>query len=172
MSLDYEALEASIVMYRSTVHPYCSTTEEQLRDRVTFPAEFQTAPASVKARTNMRLLAAVEGNFYSPYTDEFNKVFSLDQYGLLRQIPTDSGWIRGGVKHETDLHASLYQNPMTKLVMVEARFEVDVTPVIREVLDEMQTIWADDEVDYFAVESVSPDASDDDDASDEADRLS
>ncbi len=152
---DYNALEASIEMYHSTVHPYCNTTEEQLRTRVMFPVEFQTAPAEVKARTNMRLLAGVGGYFFSPYSDEFNKVFSLDQYGLLRQIPTESGWIRGGVKHETDLHASLYQSLTAKLVMVEARFEVDVTPVIREVLDAMQTIWVEEEPDYFAVEFVS-----------------
>lgn len=157
---EYEALEASIVMYRSTVHPYCFTTEEQLLDRVQFPVEFQTAPVSIKARINMKLLADVHGDFFSPYTDEFNKVFSLDQFGLLRQIPTDSGWIRGNIKHETDLHASLYQSPTTKLVTVEPRFEEEVTPVIRDVLDAMQVIWQEEGLDYLVLEYVSDDDED------------
>ncbi len=167
MSTNYEALEASIVLYRPTVHPYCATTEEQLRDRVIFPAKFQTAPVEVKARVNMRLLETVIGDFFSPYSDEFNKVFSLDQYGLLRQIPTESGWIRGGVKHETDLHASLYQSPTAKAVLVEPRFEVYVTPAIREVLDAMQAIWQAEGPDCFVTEYVSSS-----DSEAEADRLS
>lgn len=149
-------------MYHSTVHPYCTMSEDQLRARVIFPEEFQTAPASVKARVNMRLLANVYGDFFSPHTDEFNKMFSLDQYGLLRQIPTESGWICGGVTHEVDVHVSLYQNPSVHKVQVESRFEA-VTPVIREVIDAMQLFW-DTEQNYFEPEFVSSSDEEDDDS--------
>jgi hypothetical protein len=92
-------------LYVPTMHPYCSSVVTQ---RVTYEDTVDNWTEQEKAELNLEILHQVEGDFSNPYnpTETF-MVFSLDENGLVRQIPTSSGWISGNVGGAYDFHAGL-----------------------------------------------------------------
>lgn len=97
-------------LYTPSMHPYCSSV---VTERVTYEDTVKNWTVQEKAKLNLEILSQVEGDFTNPYgeTSETFMVFSLDEDGLVRQIPTSSGWISGNVGGAYDLHAGLHTNP-------------------------------------------------------------
>jgi hypothetical protein len=92
-------------LYVPTMHPYCSSVVTQ---RVTYEDTVENWTAQEKAELNLEILSQIQGDFSNPYNPvESFMVFSLDENGLVRQIPTSSGWISGNVGGAYDFHAGL-----------------------------------------------------------------
>jgi hypothetical protein len=105
----YDKQQEMYRLYEPTMHPYCSSV---VTERVTYEDTVENWTAQEKARLNLEILSQVEGDFTNPYIeDETFMVFSLDEKGLVRQIPTRSGWISGNVGGAYDVHAGLHTKP-------------------------------------------------------------
>jgi hypothetical protein len=96
-------------LYVPSMHPYCSSV---VTERVTYEDTVENWTVREKAELNLEILRHVEGDFANPYIrGETLMVFSLDEKGLVRQIPTSSGWISGNVGDAYDIHVGLHTNP-------------------------------------------------------------
>jgi hypothetical protein len=127
-------------LYVPTMHPYCSSVVTQ---RVTYEDTVENWTAQEKAELNLEILSQIGGDFSNPYNPvEIFMVFSLDENGLVRQIPTSSGWISGNVGDVYDLHAGLrtsYDGSRDVEILNPQRTEPN--EVVAEVIGNMRAMF-------------------------------
>jgi hypothetical protein len=127
-------------LYVPTMHPYCSSV---VTERVTYEDTVENWTVLEKAELNLEILSRVDGDFENPYNSgETFMVFSLDENGLVRQIPTSSGWISGNVGGAYDLHAGLHTQPDgTRNVEILNPQRTEPNEVVTEVIRAMRDLF-------------------------------
>jgi hypothetical protein len=136
---------AGVEFYTPSMHPYCSAvvtgcmryTDELVRSMVSHEDI---------ARLNLWVLSRVPGDFSYPYGIEgSNMMFSIDERGLVRQIPTVDGWISGNVGGAFEIHAGLKTDAHgIRTVEVCDRYRERTGPHLVAVIDAMHRCFARD----------------------------
>lgn len=137
--------EGGVQFYTPSMHPYCSSvvlgcmqyTDDLVQSLVTHDDI---------ARLNLWVLSRVSGDFSYPYGIEgSNMMFSIDERGFVRQIPTPSGWISGNVGGAFEIHASLRTDGQGRReVFVEDRERARMGPHLIAVIEAMHRRFARD----------------------------
>ena len=128
-----------VEFYTPSMHPYCSsvvTGHMQYTDEL---VQSLTTHEDV-ARFNFWVLSQVPGDFSYPYGIKgSNMVFSIDERGLVRQIPTEDGWISGNVGGAFEIHAGLVTDSEgIRTIEVCERYHDRMGPHLVAVIDAMR----------------------------------
>jgi hypothetical protein len=128
-------------LYVPSMHPYCGSV---VTDRVTYDRDVKNWTVLEKAELNLEILRQVDGDFTNPYNRaETCMVFSLDKDGLVRQIPTPSGWISGNVGGAYEIHAGLRTNPdgTRDVEILTPAQRTEPNKVVAEVIGNMRSLF-------------------------------
>ena len=134
-----------VEFYTPSMHPYCAAvvtgcmhyTDELVRSMVSHDDI---------ARLNLWVLSQVPGDFSYPYGIEGSRMmFSIDERGLVRQIPTEDGWISGNVGGAFEIHASLVTDAQgARAVEIHRLHSARAGPHLVAVIDAMHHCFAQD----------------------------
>lgn len=102
-----ESYEAGVRFYTPSMHPYCGAVVQGCMQYTDELVQSLSTHEDI-ARLNLWVLSRVPGDFSYPYGIAGSRMmFSIDERGLVRQIPTTSGWISGNVGGAFEIHACL-----------------------------------------------------------------
>lgn len=148
--------ESGIRFYTPSMHPYSGSV---VLDCMQYTDDFVQSLVSHDdiARVNLWILSQVHGDFSYPYGIRgTNMMFSIDERGLVRQIPTETGWISGNVGGAFEIHASLRTDGQgVREVHVEERERARMGPHLVAIIDAMHRRFAQDGFDGLADETLS-----------------
>lgn len=137
------AYETNVQFYEPSMHPYCGAVVTQHMEYTDELVQSLVTHDDI-ACLNLWVLSRVEGDFSYPYgIPGSNMVFSIDERGFVRQIPTASGWISGNVGGAFEVHASLRTDGQGRReVFVEDRERARMGPHLIAVIEAMHRRFA------------------------------
>lgn len=132
----------NIRLYHPSVCKYAALAPTQ--SRVIFPIEFKTASPNEKARANMYVLSQVHGFFGNPYapdSDYIGKVFSIDEDGLICQIPSEDGYVAGTTTYYQAIGMLLQENDGVRSIHIDPMQQDKFSDLMMDVVKQMECIW-------------------------------
>ncbi len=137
--------ESGVQFYTPSMHPYCSSVVTACMRYTDDLVQSLNSHDDI-ARLNLWVLSRVPGDFSYPYGIEgSNMMFSIDERGLVRQIPTPTGWISGNVGDAFEIHAGLRTDGQgIREVHVEEHERARMGPHLIAVIDAMHRLFARD----------------------------
>ncbi len=137
--------ESGVTFYTPSMHPYCSAV---VLGCMRYADELVQSLSTHEdiARLNLWVLSRVPGDFSYPYGIAGSRMmFSIDERGLVRQIPTETGWISGNVGGTFEVHACLVTDAQgVRAVEIDELHRDRAGPHLVAVIDAMHRRFAQD----------------------------